>query len=328
MRRSLSRVFLVVIGAGVTLLFFWLAFAGRPISAYLEAVSRIDPRWAAAGVGLILAGYTVRLFRWRAMLSAIGVRPALPQLVTPFLGSFALNNVLPLRAGDAFRVVGFTRSLRARSSHVLATLVVERILDFCSLLTFLAVAAAFSSQSLPEDTIWVLAAPAMLLCPIFFIVLGAPKALFRMVRVTTRLLVGVLPGLKVVRLVRRIALRTLIGVIRIRSAFLPGLFGLSLVAWLLEAGVVAVAVLAVGGGFEPAAAMFATAAASLATLAPSAPGYFGTFHFFGALALENVGIPAAEALVSVTFAHLILWGTITLTGLLVLALHFVKRRVG
>jgi hypothetical protein len=326
MTRGGTRLLAVVAGIVLTVCFLYLSVRSLSVESLWAAMAVTDWRWAFVGIALILAGYGVRLLRWRVMLAAVGARPTVGQTLAPFFGAFALNNILPLRAGDAVRVMGFRRSLKARSSHILATVLVERILDFTTLVLFLALAAAFGSHPFLHENLPLLLAPALIVCPVAALVLGVPYPLFRFIRGVMRTLIRHSPGRALMIRVRRIALRTLIGVVRIRSASLGGLFVASAAAWLLEAGVLVSTVYAVSGAFEPAASVFAISSASLATLVPSAPGYFGPFHFFGSRALASVGLASAEAVLAVSFAHLILWGTITTIGLVVLSLHMVRKR--
>src|SRR4051812_2258658 len=96
------------------------------------------------------ADMTARITRWCWMLRA--AEPGLPlaSCVRPFLGSLALNNTVPLRAGDVVRVVGFRQALRAPLPHVAGTLVLERLLDLLVLLGILFAALAGTSGALPH----------------------------------------------------------------------------------------------------------------------------------------------------------------------------------
>jgi glycosyltransferase 2 family protein len=62
------------------------------------------------------------------------------------------------------------------------------------------------------------------------------------------------------------------------------------------------------------------AAATLATLLPSSPGYVGTFDYFATLGLTAYRSPAAGATAFALLTHLVLWLPITLAGLLTLLL--------
>ncbi len=57
---------------------------------------------------------------------------------------------------------------------------------------------------------------------------------------------------------------------------------------------------------------------SLAIAAPSAPGFFGVYHFACREALALFGVSAAVAVGYGTIVHLVYWGPVTLVGLICL----------
>src|SRR5919112_4875371 len=157
-------------------------------------------RWARAGAGLMVAGLfltllarniewnevrrvlagatlpplllatialgadmSARITRWWLMLRP--VQPDLPwaSCARPFLGSLALNNTVPLRAGDVVRVFGFQRTLGAPTAQVAGTLVLERLLDLLALLAILSLSVLGISGAFPP-TFFVLAYVAGSIC--------------------------------------------------------------------------------------------------------------------------------------------------------------------
>jgi uncharacterized membrane protein YbhN (UPF0104 family) len=58
------------------------------------------------------------------------------------------------------------------------------------------------------------------------------------------------------------------------------------------------------------------AAATLATLVPSSPGYVGTFHYAAALTMEAAGMGRDAATAAAILIHGVLWLTTTAIGLL------------
>jgi glycosyltransferase 2 family protein len=98
------------------------------------------------------------------------------------------------------------------------------------------------------------------------------------------------------------------------------LLGLSLVAWLLEGAVFACVVWSLHLPVAWPAPWLSLAAATLATLLPSSPGYVGTFDYFASVGLRAYGAPAAGATAFALLTHLMLWLPITIAGLLALLL--------
>ncbi len=82
------------------------------------------------------AGFFVRILRWWWMLRALEPELRLHRCVRPFLVSIAVNNTVPLRAGDLVRAFGFADTLRSPPMRVIGTLVIERVLDMFVLLAF------------------------------------------------------------------------------------------------------------------------------------------------------------------------------------------------
>ena len=129
MSSDTARWLKLLIGLAASAGFVWLlarevdldalggVFAGLPVSTVLLALAFLATGWA------------VRIVRWWWMLRALEPTLPLGACAGPFLAGMAVNNVAPFRAGDALRVLGFRRQLRAPAMAVAGTLVVERVLD-------------------------------------------------------------------------------------------------------------------------------------------------------------------------------------------------------
>ena len=84
-------------------------------------------------MALAFAGYSVRAWRWQLMLEGAGVEVAYGKAASIFFAAFALNNILPLRAGDVYRCVAASRLQNGTIAKSLATLLAERLLDLAAL---------------------------------------------------------------------------------------------------------------------------------------------------------------------------------------------------
>ncbi|MFP4004077.1 MAG: lysylphosphatidylglycerol synthase transmembrane domain-containing protein [Alphaproteobacteria bacterium] len=271
--------------------------------------------WLAAGVAVFMGGYAVRIFRWRMMLRLFVPQARYRAIAGPFLAAFALNNVAPLRAGDVARSFAFREQVRAAPSQVTATLVLERLLDLMSLILLFAIGLML----LPLGSAWgdaltAALAPVLLLGVLVLgVPLFVPLRLARLLETIGRRMnwrAGSLPG-RVIAFGRN-ALNSLAPFRR--PALLMRLAALSLVAWLLEGAMffaVARAMGLDGLGYGP---MFSLAAATLATLIPSTPGYIGTFDYGGKLALMGFGAGDAQAALHILICHLIVWVVLTAAG--------------
>jgi uncharacterized protein (TIRG00374 family) len=266
----------------------------------------------------LAADMGARITRWWLML-----RPAQPDLpwiscARPFLGSLALNNTVPLRAGDVVRVFGFRRTLQAPTAHVVGTLLLERMLDLLVLLAILSLSVLGTTGAFPR-AFFILAYVAGAVCVAALLAITlVPRSISRAVQwVVSRLFAGRRWAASLNQIVDQLTQSLAL----LRSPLRASrLLGLSLVAWLLEGAVFACVLQSLQIGVPWPAAWLSLAAATLATLLPSSPGYVGTFDYFGSLGLTAYGAPPAAAAAFAVLAHLVLWLPVTLAGLCLLLL--------
>lgn len=305
---------LIVAAAFVTLL-------ARRVDWYEVERVLAGADWRLLLVALLVlsADMGARITRWWLMLRTL--EPALPfsSCIRPFLASLALNNTVPLRAGDVVRVFGFRRSLGTPTAHVVGTLVLERLLDLLVLLAILFVCLLGTTGVFPRP---------------FLVGAGlAGGAAFLALGVLTFFPGSVAGALQ--RLVARVfsrrkwapaaakavsQLTASVGLLRY-----PGqaarLLGLTLVAWLLEGAVFACVMWSLQLDLASAAAGLSLGAGTLATLLPSSPGYVGTFDYFAALGLTAYGAAPAAATAFALLVHLVLWVPVTVVGLALLLIR-------
>jgi uncharacterized protein (TIRG00374 family) len=303
-------------GLGVAALFVMLLARRVDWMDVRRVLAGADWRPLVLALIALSADMAARITRWWWMVRA--VEPGLPlaSCVRPFLGSLALNNTVPLRAGDVVRVFGFRRALRAPTAHLVGTLVLERMLDLLMLLAILLVGVLGTSGVFPRPFIVTagavgLAGVAALLAITLFP--GPITALIQ--RVVARIFAGRswLPAASaaVTQLTGSLAL--------LRSpARALRLLGLTLLAWLLEGAVFACVMWSLHIQVPWPAPWLSLGAATLATLLPSSPGYVGTFDYFAALGLTAYGATSASAAAFALLTHLVLWLPVTAAGLLAL----------
>jgi uncharacterized protein (TIRG00374 family) len=266
----------------------------------------------------LAADMSARITRWWLMLRA--VQPDLPwsSCARPFLGSLALNNTVPLRAGDVVRVFGFQRTLRAPTAHVVGTLVLERMLDLLVLLGILSISVLGISGMFPRPFI-VLAYAAGAVCVAALLAITlVPRSISGAIQwVVDRLFAGRRWAPAFNRIVDQLTHSLAL----LRSpARASWLLGLSMVAWLLEGAVFACVLQSLQIQVPWPAAWLSLAAATLATLLPSSPGYVGTFDYFATLGLTAYGAAAASGAAFALLAHLVLWLPVTAVGFCLLLL--------
>jgi uncharacterized protein (TIRG00374 family) len=193
----------------------------------------------------------------------------------------AVNMLLPLRAGEAARILALGRSAGVSRMETLATVALERVLDVFCLIVLL-----FAALPLLPEIDWL--APAALLALVLALLLVGLA------------IVGERPFHVLARRVPRLehawhnVARGLIGLRRPRIAVTG--FVLTSASWLLVAFSFWLAMLAFDLDLPPVAGLLALAAVGLSLLLPAAPAALGVFEAAIVIALGAYDVPQSEAL--------------------------------
>lgn len=306
--------------AGLLVAALFVLLIGRHVAwADVRAVlASAEPAPLLLGLAALTADMGARIVRWWWMLRAADPDLPLGACVRPYLGSLALNNTVPLRAGDVVRVVGFRQALRVSSPHVLGTVVLERILDLLVLLAILAVGLLGTSQAFPRPFVaGAFAAGGVGLLALITLTLFPAAVSTLLGRLVAPLARGRAWGPGALRAVDQLA--ESLALLRAPGLALR-LVGVSVLAWVLEGVVFASVAWSLHISVPPLAFCLTLGAATLATLLPSSPGYVGTFDYFGMLGLAAYGAARAEAAAFALLAHVMLWLPVTLAGFAALLL--------
>ena len=302
------------LGLGATAGFAWLLAHELDPGALARAFARLPAGAVALAAVFMAAAHAARIVRWWWMLRAL--EPGLPlgACVRPFLASMAFNNVLPLRAGDALRVLGFRGALRSPAMRILGTLAIERALDVACLcgIFFLGV------SGLPEGAFppGVAAAVGWLAgaCAAAGLAAALLSPLFARLRIRApgrRFLAKAGWAESVSRWGRQLA--EALGVMRSAPRTLA-LVALSALVWICEGAAFVVIAEALRAGVAPLGPWLSLAAGALATAIPSTPGHVGTFDYFAARGLAAYGAgPEIAAALALTIHAL--WAPFTAAGL-------------
>jgi len=281
-----------------------------------RALAGADWRWAALSVVACLVGLFTRAFRWFWLFPPASNPPG---VVPGILIGYMANNVLPLRAGEVVRVYVVTRRWRAAGrAHalwlVVATLVIERVLDSLAVVLILGVLVLLIP--VPAALQW--AAAVLLAIDVVGIgVLVAATAAPERMRGVLGRLTGRSP--RVERLATNAFDTALAGLdgIRARAHWLP-LAGWTAVVWIAPAFAAWTMLRAMHLDLPFVAGWTVIAFVGLGISVPSAPGYVGVFHAAAVLAVEAFGVPRAQALGYAILFHASQFVPITLTGWLAL----------
>ena len=304
-----------VLGLVITGFFLWLLLRYVDIDKLSAALASISISTLAIALGFLAAGYTLRIVRWWWMLRALDPHIALSSCAWPFLVSIALNNLLPFRAGDAVRVVGFRKQMDAPAMRLLGTLLLERLLDVMTLLGFFFIGLMEVPQGkIPETFIHLTALITAVGIAIVLSILLFHRQFERLVDWSADRPALVERGwAEPIKRHSRHFLDTL-SILRTPKLTLQ-LISLSVMVWIFEGAVFATVGYAISPESSAAGPWFALATGTLATVLPSSPGYVGTFDYFAMLGLIAYGAERAAAAGFAVVVHVVLWLPLTLTGL-------------
>ncbi|MDD5224541.1 MAG: lysylphosphatidylglycerol synthase domain-containing protein [bacterium] len=203
-------------------------------------------------------------------------RVPLPAAVGSIFGGYAINCVLPARAGDLARFVLLEREARVRKRDSAMAYVGERILEGFGIvaLGLVALAIFFLTGTLPPS--WVI--KGMLLVAGLSTLLLA--ALFWFKRRPPHWFPPAIPGKTLVRL-----------------------FPLSLLLWILQAWIVALSLQSLNIHLPAYGSILILVVVNLAMMAPAAPAGIGPFEFAMVAGLALFGVPPTMAFSTAIIYH-------------------------
>lgn len=306
-------IFGILISAGC----LWYAFRGVDLSAVVKGIGKVGSRWVLVSVVGALLVLVVRAWRWRLLLAGVERIGSWSLVSATFIGTLA-NNLLPARLGEVVRAWVLARREGVPVPTVLASVVVERLLDVVAALVLLGFALA-ASPDLGGNAASRLKQVGI---AVLMVVTVGISALLMAIRYRERFLNLMERG--AVRVARGWALRGL----EMGRSFLEGLCvlrgglqgamvaGLSLLVWIVA--IVSFYAMAQGFhlGLTPAQTTLVFVIVMFGVAIPSAPGFVGTFHGFCVAGLAMVaGTEAAQAAAYATLLHGSHWLAINTVGI-------------
>ncbi|RLS56177.1 MAG: UPF0104 family protein [Planctomycetota bacterium] len=293
-------------------LFMDAAARGQFFSAFRQA----DYRHLPLLLGMLLAFYSLKAYRWTLLLRPIGGYRTWADCFGPMLAGFAVNNTLPARAGEVVRVMVFARRSGQPVTAVLATVALERILDMLSILSLLGLGLVL----LPDMDARIRAsamgmaiiAGAGVAGAVVFLMWSAP-----VIRLTdwglARIRVPEIVHKKLIQMLESAAR----GLAALRS---PGIFFqlivVSLAKWLLNGGMMFLSLRSFAVDVPFAAALVLLGVVALAVAFPAAPGFFGVIQVCFTSTLKGFAVSLPAVLAASIYYHIIQYVPVTVGGLL------------
>jgi len=307
-------------GLLITVLALWWALADVSFGEVWANI-RVGNVWLLlASVAVATFGFFIRALRWNVLLAPVKADTRLRSRFAGVSIGFMANNILPARVGEFARAYAFSRLEPVTASAAFGTLVVERFLDGVVLLLFLVLpilspgfpsGGAFSTGAGGAVLRAGVVAVAVVLAALVVMAVW-PRGFVRVVervaswlpkKIERPIVNGLESFLSSIAIMRD---PKLLGLALAWSVFFWGWHGISFWLGMLAFGI--------DTGFV--SAIFTEAVVGFGVALPSAPGFFGTFHFAANVALSDVyGVPEAQSLAFAFGYHFGGWIPITVIGL-------------
>ena len=308
-----SRRIKYFFGIGATGLCLVIFFFQINLSDTLLVLQEFKWSFLFFAIIFLACGYAFRIKRWSLMLRLAGADTNFWDCSAPFLGSIALNNILPLRLGDVVRAFFFPNSMGITKTLSAGTLLIERLLDLLAISCFFTVALFISNQILLpielRSTLIVFGSFGVGTLLFFFLFSKRLELFFLNFSNSTE---------KSNRIINAYLfcnnfLSNFHAILKLKA--LLALMSITAIIWMAEAGLFYFVMLGAGLEADFTIAVFVMSVTTLSTLIPSSPGYVGTFHLAAFAALTSKGINVPEAASASIMIHMALWLPTTLIGI-------------
>ncbi len=295
-----QRLWFIALGISVSGVFLWLAFRGTHFYEVLELVRGADLTLGIPLVLLLGLSYWAKAVRWRMLLRPVRSTTA-SKLFPAIIVGYAANNILPLQLGEVVRMYIVSRRLRVGNVQVLGTMVLERMLDFLTILVLLGLSVAVSKQNSSglQHVAWFVGCAGVLMSLVSIAFVWWTDVFMVVVaRITT-----LLPDRLSAVVLEQMEMASIgLGALRDPGLFLAATV-LSGVQWLLMGGSVYVSIAAVDVSVPVSASIVVVAFIVAGLILPSSPGFVGTIQLGFVLALEPFGVLPADAVAASLVWH-------------------------
>lgn len=138
MRKGVLKTFefLAFLGIGITLV--WLAFRNIDYSSLANGLKEAEYWWLILSVLFGFFAFASRARRWVLLINPLGYNPTLLNTFNALMTGYLANLALP-RVGEITRCVALGKKEKIPVDQLVGTVVVERTIDFLSLLTIMIV---------------------------------------------------------------------------------------------------------------------------------------------------------------------------------------------
>ncbi len=310
-----------LLGLGASVVFTYLALRRLDIGALRAALSSTNLfPWVPLGILSYVAGHIVRGQRCRLLVRREAKLPLATASNIVVVG-YASNNVFPARLGELVRAGMLAERTGIPVAQSLMVTFIERVLDGLAIILLLVLGS--TQEGAPPWT--------HDLVRVALLVFGGASAVL-MLGVFSPSLVVTAAG----RIGNKLGVRWHDRLVSIATSVMNAgsclrdprdaaqILALSVVVWVLEAGLFVAILPAFGLPLSASTGAVAMSVTNLGLLVPSSPGFVGPFHFFASRAIMAHGFGEPVALAYATVVHLAFFVPVTIWGALAMLRYGVE----
>lgn len=305
-----------LIGLIISAVFLFLAFRKVDPVELKSVLEHADYIYLVPVVFLALMSLILRVFRWRYLLRPVRELPFGSVFSATAIGLMA-NNVLPARLGELIRAYVIGKREKISKSASFATVIVARIFDGLTILSFLAAVFIFYAFSLPG---WLQKAAILTLTLylLAIVVLVLLKTRTRMVLRVVSYILGPFPkklGARILSVLDSFAAG--LGILHsVREILYSAV--LSILIWVPNIVIIYFLLHSFGIYLPFFASVVLLVVIVIGVTIPSAPGYVGTIQYATVAGLALFSVPKSQALSFSLVYHAAVFLPITITGFICL----------
>ena len=257
--------------------------------------------WFGPALGLLALGFVIRVIRWQSLFPPAR-RPAFSPVARALFAGYLANNLLPVRAGEAVRVVALNRFAPVRVTTTTMTVLIERAYDVLSLIALLFVVAPWLPHLSWLHTAGFLAIGLLVVLAALGLVLARSRGRVLERAVTPLRKLRFLPQESLDHAPEDV-LDGLAGLLRPRMALVA--FGWTTLSWLVLGLGYWLTMIAFDLNLRPLSGLLVVIAIGLAMILPSSPAALGVFEGATVVVLGLYGIDDSKALAYALVLHLL-----------------------
>ena len=286
----MRRALIWAVALASTIGFGYLAIRDAHPDEVWDALQNANVWWVFPSFAVLVAAVAVRVLRWQLLFHR-DTRPSYGATAAAALVGLAVNSLLPLRAGEAARVIALNRRARTSPVESVATVALERILDVLCLLLLLLAALPW----LPEVG-WVGAAAAVALT-LTAVLVGAALAFALFGDRPFHALDRFLKRFPFAHRVEHVGANLRRGLVALRDPTLAlTAVVLTVASWVLTSLSFWLLTLAFDLDLPLVSGVLILAAVGFSVILPAGPGSLGVFEAATVVALAAYDVPASAAL--------------------------------